>query len=97
MNRTESVGSITSAFRALATRSESSVSLGNTELHAEIFELEEKVAGLEGDNAKLMHDAARWNHVKNRMYRQMGYSSPIQMQLKVDEDMSKTAEKEESK
>jgi len=52
-----------------------------------------EVDELKKQNDRLLYDAARWNHAKNKLYRQLGFSSPLQMQLTIDLSMSKECEK----
>lgn len=86
----ESTGSITSKFvKQLQVEGHPQVE----ELLTDLVETEEKLERAKEENAKILYDAARWNHAKNKLYRELGFSSPLQMQLVIDNSMSREAEK----
>ncbi len=89
MQRSESVGSVTSAFanvRIFEERTEEQRSAETERLRDLLHEKVEEITKLTETVDKLKHDADCWVFAKNKYYRQLGYDTPMELQVKVDGD-----------
>jgi 5-hydroxyisourate hydrolase-like protein (transthyretin family) len=87
MNRTESVGSVTSMMARVTIEQEEPDEIQH--LKEKIADQEAMVTWYRESNEKLMADAARWNYAKNNYYKKLGYETPDEVQKTVDGDMGR--------
>jgi hypothetical protein len=85
MQRTESVGSITSALENISLSQPPTYE----ELKQENKSLKEELKHEKETNDILLHDAARWNFAKKNLFLKLGFQEPKDLDSFINKEMNK--------